>query len=149
MLKEHIPESIRILHIEPTVFFDRDSEALRQQVRLTVGNSRNGGSLPTSASFCQIDTANFIVLAFKQAADSRGHILRLLEMAAKVSLPSTSDRSARAPLQIDPTSYPRYIFTSQKPYNADRGRLSPRLLYLAFQRGLARKFFVCAKSASP
>jgi len=33
-----MPEKLRILTIEPTVFFVRDGEALRQQVRVTVDN---------------------------------------------------------------------------------------------------------------
>ncbi|MBQ36810.1 MAG: glycoside hydrolase family 38 C-terminal domain-containing protein [Candidatus Latescibacteria bacterium] len=41
--------------------------------------SQQGGSLPTSASFCEVDAANVMVLAFKRAEDGRGHILRLAE----------------------------------------------------------------------
>ena len=61
------------------------------------GRQENGGSLPMSASFCQINATNVIVLAFKRAEDGRGHILRLLETAGKettamVTLPSLSFR---------------------------------------------------------
>ena len=37
------------------------------------------GSLPTEASFCQVDAKNVIVLAFKRAEDGDGYILRLGE----------------------------------------------------------------------
>jgi alpha-mannosidase len=54
--------------------------------------SRKGGSLPTSASFCEVDAANVMVLTFKKAEDGQGHILRLLETegtetVATVNLP--------------------------------------------------------------
>ena len=57
------------------------------------GCQESCGILPTSASFCQVDVTNVIVLTFKRAEDGRGHILRLLETAgretsATVSLPA-------------------------------------------------------------
>jgi hypothetical protein len=48
-----------------------------------MNGSQKGGSLPTSASFCEVDAANVMVLTLKRAEDGRGHILRLLETDGK------------------------------------------------------------------
>jgi alpha-mannosidase len=53
---------------------------------------RPGGSLPTTASFCQVDVSNVLVLTLKAAEDGNGYILRLVETEgkatkAKVTLP--------------------------------------------------------------
>jgi len=40
---------------------------------------RAGGGLPSCASFCQVDAPNITVLTLKQAEDSDGYILRLME----------------------------------------------------------------------
>ena len=44
---------------------------------------QKGGPLPPSASFCAIDAPNVMVLAFKEAEDGKGHILRLIETEGK------------------------------------------------------------------
>lgn len=44
---------------------------------------QKGGALPPSASFCEVDAPNVMVLAFKEAEDGRGYILRLIETEGK------------------------------------------------------------------
>ena len=42
-----------------------------------------GGSLPLSASFCQVEARNVMALTFKKAEDGNGYILRLIETEGK------------------------------------------------------------------
>ena len=44
---------------------------------------QKGGSLPPSASFCEIDAPNVMALTFKKAEDGKGYILRLIETEGK------------------------------------------------------------------
>ncbi len=53
---------MRIISLEPTVFFVRD-----------------GGALPAAESFAAVDVPNVLLLAFKQAEDGNGLIARLIE----------------------------------------------------------------------
>ena len=52
-------------------------------IPVCVNGNRKGvgpkGSLPRSASFCQVDQSNVLLLALKQAEDGNGMILRLIE----------------------------------------------------------------------
>jgi hypothetical protein len=62
-------------------------------------NGPQQGSLPTLASFCQIDAPNVIALTLKPAEDEAGFILRLFETAgqettATVTLPTLSIQDA-------------------------------------------------------
>jgi alpha-mannosidase len=41
------------------------------------------GALPSSASFCQIDAPNVMLLTFKRAEDGNGYIIRLMETEGK------------------------------------------------------------------
>jgi hypothetical protein len=43
------------------------------------------GSLPAATSFCQVDTPNVILLAWKRAEDGPGFVLRLIETAGRES----------------------------------------------------------------
>jgi alpha-mannosidase len=62
-------------------------------------NGPQKGSLTASTSFCHVDAANVIVLTLKQAENSDGYIVRLLETAGEetavvISFPSLSIQHA-------------------------------------------------------
>ena len=46
---------------------------------------RTGGSLPPTASFCQVDAPNVLVLTLKKAEDGNGYILRMVETEGKAT----------------------------------------------------------------
>ena len=45
--------------------------------------SGSGGTLPATASFCEVDAPNVMVLTIKKAEDGKGYILRLIETEGK------------------------------------------------------------------
>ncbi len=57
--------------------------AANPPLSIWMDGSGNGGTLPATASFCEVDAPNVMVLTIKKAEDGKGYILRLIETEGK------------------------------------------------------------------
>lgn len=57
--------------------------AANPPLSIWMDGSGKGGKLPPTASFCEVDAPNVMVLTFKKAEDDIGYILRLIETEGK------------------------------------------------------------------